>query len=103
MKTYEMMTIIKGDLGESGAKDVLQEVTKIIVDLNGEVIKDDFWGKRKFAYKINHEQEGYYEVKNFNFPPEKMKELKAKLNLVANLVRYLIMVTEDKNVSKKRK
>jgi small subunit ribosomal protein S6 len=90
MKTYEIMTIGKIDLAEKGAKNLSQQVQDEITSLHGVVEKVDFWGKRKFAYAINNDTEGFYTVIQFQLDPSSIKELKTKLNLETGLVRYLI-------------
>ena len=87
---YELMTITKIDLGEEKAKDVSKNVQDIIVSLEGKVIKADFWGKRKLAYEVNHTTEGYYDVVTFELGTDKVAKLKAKLNLVQEVIRYLV-------------
>lgn len=95
MKKYELMTITDLDLGEDGARDLSNEIKDIISSLKGKVLDSDFWGKRKFAYKIKNKTEGFYEVMEFEIKPEELNPFKKKLNLQEKLVRYLITVIED--------
>jgi small subunit ribosomal protein S6 len=90
MKKYELMTLTKGSQGEMKAKELSKEVVELIKSLGGKIEDADFWGKRTLAYKLEQETDGYYEVVNLELPKEKMTELKKKLNLKDNLVRYLI-------------
>ena len=87
---YELMTITKIDLGEEKAKEVSKKVQELISSLEGKVNKDDFWGKRKFAYEVEHTTEGYYDVLTFELSASKVAKLKAKLNLMQDVLRYLI-------------
>ncbi len=83
------MTIYKNDLGEEGAKELSKKIKEIIESMEGKEVKNDFWGRRKFAYEINHSSEGFYDVFNFEFNPSNVKKLKEKLNPLNGLVRYL--------------
>lgn len=87
---YELMTITKIDLGEEKAKEVSKNVQAIISSLNGKVTKNDFWGKRKLAYEVKHNTEGYYDVITFELDSDKVSKLKSKLNLVQEVIRYLV-------------
>ena len=87
---YEIMTIYKADLGEGKAKDLSKKVSELITSLGGSVIENNFWGKRRFAYEIKHDTEGFYDVFVFDVEPLKINQLKTKLNLESGLVRYLI-------------
>ncbi len=93
-KSYEIMTISKVDLGETGAKKQVDQVKELITALGGKITKEASWGKRKFAYKIKGDEEGYYDVLNFEMEGDSVEKLKPKLNLVDNLVRYLISVMD---------
>lgn len=94
MKHYEIMTIYDIDLSEDEVQELSQEVQKLITSMDGEVIDANFWGRRKFAYEINGKEEGYYDVVKFDLDSGKMSRLKSKLNLMDNIVRYLISALE---------
>ncbi len=90
MKTYELMTIAKSELTDQGAKELATQVQDLIKSFDGKIIKDDFWGKRKLAYEIKHDSEGYYDVVTFELSTEALLKFKQKLNLVPNILRYLV-------------
>jgi small subunit ribosomal protein S6 len=90
MKNYEIMAIYKAELGEQGAKSLSDKVKSLIESLNGKVSKNDYWGKRKFAYEIKHQTEGYYDVMSFEMDSAEMAKFKTKLNQLTEVVRYLI-------------
>ncbi len=87
---YEIMTIYKNSLGEEGSKELSKKVQDIIISLGGKVVETNFWGRRKFAYEIKHDTEGFYDVLNIECEAGTVTKLKAKLNLLSGLVRYLI-------------
>jgi len=87
---YELMTIADVALGVDGAKDLSVTIGGEITALEGKVLETKFWGKRRFAYEINHVTEGYYDVINFEMDGSGMDKFRLKLNLIDGLVRYLI-------------
>ncbi|MFC1722329.1 30S ribosomal protein S6 [Patescibacteria group bacterium] len=90
MKKFEIMTLTKGTLGESKAKDFSKSLDELVSQLGGKIENKDYWGKRKLAYAIRKETDGFYEVTLFEIPEDKITNLKTKLNMESNLVRYLI-------------
>jgi len=90
MKKYEIMTITKKALGQEGAEVVSGLVKEAITKLDGAVDNISTWGRRKFAYKMDNESEGYYEVIDFSLSPSKIEALKTRINLIEGLQRYLI-------------
>jgi small subunit ribosomal protein S6 len=87
---YELMTLTKGSLGDAKAKDVSKKVAEVVESVKGKVTNSDYWGKRKLAYKIRQETDGYYEVLDLELEADQLDPLKKKLNLENDLVRYLI-------------
>ncbi|HXK52591.1 30S ribosomal protein S6 [Candidatus Nomurabacteria bacterium] len=93
MKQYELMTITDIDLGEDGSRDISNKIKDLIASKKGKVLDSDFWGKRRFAYEIDHKSEGFYEVMNFELPADAVSALKSELNYITGLVRYLVTAT----------
>ncbi len=89
------MTITDLSLGESGAKDLSNRIKDLITEAKGKVLDSSDWGKRKFAYEIEHKTEGFYEVILFELPQKNMTEFKKKLTFIDGLVRYLVVGKEE--------
>jgi len=85
------MTIYKNDLGEEGSKALSKKVQELVVSMGAKVIENNFWGRRKFAFEIKHDTEGFYDIVVFEAESSVITKLKAKLNLLSGLVRYLII------------
>jgi len=84
------MIIYKNSLGEEGALDMSKKVSELIKSMGAKVIENKFWGRRKFAYEIKHDTEGFYDIFVFESEASVINKLKEKLNLLNGLVRYLI-------------
>ena len=59
MNKYESVIIINPSLDEQGIKDVITKFTDLINNNNGKVENVDEMGKRKLAYEIKKQSEGY--------------------------------------------
>ncbi len=91
MRDYEVMTIHKPDLAED---EVASRITALEAHLAGsgaQVTKRDMWGKRRFAYEIDHLSEGYYTVVTFAGEPEAVDSLDGMLFLADEVVRHKIV------------
>lgn len=91
MRDYEVMTIHRPDLAED---DVEKSVSAVEAQLSGsgaEPTKRDVWGKRRFAYEIDHLSEGYYSVVSFKGSPEAVASLDRMLTLADEVVRHKIV------------
>lgn len=93
MRSYELMVIHRHDMAEPDVRDAVTEIEKAITDREGTVSGSDFWGKRRFAYEINHMTEGYYSVINFDGDVELQDTLQRSLALLDSVVRHKIVRT----------
>ena len=88
MHTYELMVITHGSLSEENVGSVIERFSKTIADLGGSVERVDHWGKREFAYEIDHMNEGYYTVIDLQLPGEQLAELERQLRIADEVVRH---------------
>ncbi|MBQ5592551.1 MAG: 30S ribosomal protein S6 [Clostridia bacterium] len=87
---YEAMLVFSVKESEDAAK-ALVEKFKALIEKNGTVESVEEWGKRKLAYAINYETEGYYALYNFSSEPEFPAELSRVLNITDGVLRSLIL------------
>lgn len=87
---YEAVIVLSTKLGEDGIKDVVAKINEVIVSNNGSIDSVDEWGKRRLAYAINYETEGYYVLFNFTSAPSLPAELDRVLKITEGVLRSLI-------------
>ena len=87
---YETIFVLDAAL-EHEKIEALTEKFKALIEKNGAVESVDEWGKRKLAYAINYETEGYYALYNFSSEPEFPAELSRILNITDGVLRSLII------------
>ena len=85
---YETVLVFSMKNGEEAAK-ALAEKFKDMIAASGTVKEVDEWGKRRLAYDINYESEGYYIVVNHESEPYFVAELARVLNITDGVLRYL--------------
>ena len=91
MRSYELMVIHRFDMAEADVRKSVAEIEKVISDRGGAVKDTDFWGKRRFAYEIDHMTEGYYSVITFEGEVELQDVLDRSLALHDAVVRHKIV------------
>ena len=91
MRPYEVMVIFDGDLEEETVRSAVDRYVNLIESKGAEKGFIDFWGKRRFAYTINHKHEGYYVVLQAKSEPDAMAELHRVLSLADEVVRHKVL------------
>jgi small subunit ribosomal protein S6 len=91
LRTYELMIISNGTLTDDAVTANVERFTNLIGQLGGTVDRVDHWGKREFAYEIDHQREGYYTVVDFQIDGEQLPELERQLRLTDVVVRHKVV------------
>ena len=94
LSKYETMFIVDVSGGEEATAAVVEKF-KSLIEANGTVESFDEWGKRRLAYPINYENEGYYVVIQHESEPSFVAEFTRKLNIADGVLRYLITSREE--------
>jgi len=85
------MLILPAEADESVVGTAVDRITKAISETGGEVGKIDRWGRRRFAYEIDKQSEGYYVVVEFSADPAAIAELDRTLSLADEIVRFKVI------------
>ncbi|HCA04724.1 MAG TPA: 30S ribosomal protein S6 [Ruminococcaceae bacterium] len=91
---YETVMIISMKKGEEGIQ-ALVERFKNLIEQNATLKNVDEWGKRKLAYLINKESEGYYVLFDFESTAEFPAELDRRYRITEGVIRSMIIKKED--------
>ena len=97
--SYETVMVINPTLGDEGIASMVEKFKNLIENnatIDGEI---EEWGKRKLAYEIDDQKEGYYVLINFTsdstFP--------AELNRIYKITDGILRSLTVKKVIKKNK
>lgn len=88
---YEAVVVLSLKNGEEAVKELVAKFSGLIKD-NAENVEVDEWGKRKLAYDINYESEGYYVVYKFDSKPDFPAEFERVINITDGVLRSLVTV-----------
>ncbi len=91
---YETVMVFNTKLGEE-AIQALVEKFKTLIQQNGTINNIDVWGKRRLAYLIEDEAEGYYVLVDFTSKPDFPAELDRVYKITDGVLRSLITVKQD--------
>ena len=90
MQKYESMVVISTKQDEEAIKGLVEKFTNLI-SANGTLVSVDEWGKRKLAYMINKETEGYYVLFTFECEAAFPAELGRVFKITEGLLRTMII------------
>lgn len=103
MRPYEVMVIIDAGLEDDAIRATVDRATALIAAKGGTVGQVERWGKRRFAYEVNHRQEGYYALIEAFAESAVMTDLDRMLTLADEVVRHKVIRLPDGHVGRGRR
>ena len=91
---YEVVMIFSTANGEDQVNE-LNTKFKTMMEENGTIDSTDEWGKRRLAYPINDETEGYYSIVKFTSKPDFPAELDRVFKITEGILRTMIVACEE--------
>ena len=96
MNKYELALVVSAKLDDEARAAVVTRAKNYIERFGGQIGETEEWGKRKLAYEIKKEREGFYYFIQFESEGECPNELEKRMRIMDNVLRYLI-VSKDEN------
>lgn len=90
MKKYESVIIAKVDLKEERINKIITNVTDLI-NSNGSMEKVEKIGKKKLAYSVKGNEEGYYIIFEFTTPEEQIRELERYFRITEEILKFIVV------------
>ncbi|MBR6906055.1 MAG: 30S ribosomal protein S6 [Selenomonadaceae bacterium] len=96
MRKYEIIFIVK-PLEEEAVNAVVEKFTKLIANNGGTIDKEDRWGKKRLAYEIKDENEGYYVLFNVTCEPACVAECDRVMKITDELLKHMIVKSDEED------
>ena len=98
MRIYELIFILKPNLLDEETDTAIAQFTKAIEAGGGSIDKVDRWGKRRLAYEVQHQTEGYYVLVQYSVTEDHglTKEIERRLGVADAVIKYMtVRIDED--------
>lgn len=100
-RAYELMVIVDQDADDAANDAVINRITELVEAGEGSVVTVDRWGRRRFAYEINHKNEGVYTVLDILTSAPNLDEVDRFLRLADDVVRHKLIRLPDGEATKR--
>ncbi|HAA25107.1 MAG TPA: 30S ribosomal protein S6 [Ruminiclostridium sp.] len=95
MKKYETIFVINALLEDERIQEIIA-IVKNLIESSAQLEKLEEWGKKRLAYEVNKQKEGYYVLVHFSAEPEFPAELERIYKITEGILKYLIVKREEK-------
>ena len=93
MNKYECVIIVNPNLEEESVKNLIKKFSDLI-NTDGTVASVEEMGKRKLAYEIKKQKEGFYIVFKFEAKPELISELERNYRITDEVMKFIVIKEE---------
>jgi len=93
MNKYETIIIINPNIEEEAVKKTIQKFSDLINE-NGKVESVEEMGKRRLAYLIKKQKEGFYVLINFEADPKFIVELERVYGITDEILKFIVVRKE---------
>jgi small subunit ribosomal protein S6 len=94
MANYELMTIVNPTISEDERNASINDLKELFKNNSVIIEKEDVWGDKKMAYKINKADRAFYILFDLNMDGKLIKDLSKSINLNKNIWRYMFVKKE---------
>jgi small subunit ribosomal protein S6 len=105
MRIYENLFIVKPDATEEEIDGLIEQMSKNITTTGGTVDKVEKWGKRRLAYRVEKQREGFYVLLTFTADSQAVREFERKMLVQDAIIKFLTVRIDEtlKRIEKRKK
>ena len=95
MRNYEIIFIVK-PLEEEATNAIIEKFANLIKTNGGTIDKEDRWGKKRLAYEIKKEIEGFYVLFYVTCESACIDECDRVMKITDEILKHMIVRSEEK-------
>ncbi len=89
MAFYECTFVVRADMSKADVQKLTDTLAEIVTSHKDKVVKNEYWGLRTLAYKINKMGKGHYTMFGLDCAPATLKELERQMGINEDIIRHL--------------
>ncbi len=94
MALYEVTFVVRADMSKGDVQKLTDSLTAIVTEHKDTVVKNEYWGLRTLAYKINKMGKGHYTMLGLDCAPATLTELERNIGINEDIIRHLTVRVE---------
>jgi small subunit ribosomal protein S6 len=96
MAKYEMMFITRPDIPEEDLDKLIAQMESVISGMGGKTERVDKMGRRRLAYRIQKQREGFYLLFVFEGTGETVREFERRLKVSDAVIKYMSVRADER-------
>ena len=96
IRPYEALYIIQPDLTDEQITPITEKYKQVVEEQGGEVESINRWEKRRLAYEVKGQKEGFYVLMNYKSESKVSTELDRLFKIADDVIRHIIVRLDEK-------
>ena len=99
MAFYECTFIVRHDMSPNDVNKLTEQMAAIITEGKGKILKNEYWGLRNLAYKINKAGKGHYVMLGLDSAYAPVAEMERQMRINEDIIRMLTVKVDSMDSS----
>ena len=95
MRNYEMIFIVRPDVADEDVQKLITQMESVVASAGGKVDKVEKMGRRRLAYRVARQREGFYVLFYVQGTGDTVKEFERRLKVTDTVIKYLTVCTDE--------
>ncbi len=102
MRQYETGFVLSPALSEEEITQFLHQMTEIVAQKKGRLVKQDVWGKRRLAFPIKRHNEGFYVFLTYDGGGDVSAELERRFKQSDAVIRFMTVLKDPRDLGRRK-
>jgi small subunit ribosomal protein S6 len=95
MRNYEMIFIVRPDVADEDVQKLITQMESVVASAGGKVEKVEKMGRRRLAYRVERQREGFYVLFYVQGTGDTVREFERRLKVTDTVIKYLTVCTDE--------
>ena len=95
MNKYELAFVVSAKIEDDARTATVEKAKEYITRAGGTVTEVEDWGKKKLAYEIQHQSEGFYYFIQFDAASDAPAKIEQDVRIKDNVLRFLCVKKDE--------
>jgi small subunit ribosomal protein S6 len=95
MRNYEMIFIVRPDVADEEVQKLITQMESVVASAGGKVEKVEKMGRRRLAYRVHRQREGFYVLFLVQGTGDTVREFERRLKVTDTVIKYLTICTDE--------
>lgn len=95
MRKYEVIFIVRPDIVDEEIDKLVSQMEGVVTGAGGKIEKVEKMGRRRLAYRVARQREGFYALFVFEGSGDTVKELERRLKVTDAVIKFLTVRIDE--------